>query len=87
MKIESREKASKRLRTGIPGISFFETDANRRDGTVQQFFSVHYRVNGKRRNDKFCIGTLGRETAWRRALQARAAHEQRVQQQQKQKEN
>jgi len=68
--------------TGCVGISIVRSAANRRDGTVQLFFSVHARLtsgpNGRKRNRKFCISTLGREEAWRRALRYRAQHELRI---------
>lgn len=68
-----------RNRTACVGISLVTTASNRRDGTAQRFFSVHCRgADGRARNRKFCIETLGREEAWRRAVACRAAHERGV---------
>ena len=65
-----------RNRTGCAGIAFVTTASNRRDGTVQHFYSVHRRrADGRPSNRKFCLETLGRAEAWRRALRCRAEHE------------
>lgn len=62
--------------TGCVGISIVRSASGRRDGTVLTYFSVHARKSdGKARNRKFCVETLGRKEAWRRALRFRAAHE------------
>jgi hypothetical protein len=73
--LETRERATKRQRTGVPGISFFTTAANRRDGTVQSFFSVFTIAAGRRRNTRICLDTKGRAAAWAKALAIRAAYE------------
>lgn len=75
MSIETRERRSKRQPTGVVGISCFASRSHRRDGTVQRFFSVFTKRNGRRASRNFCIDTLGREEAWRRALRERAEHE------------
>lgn len=73
---EQVERRNKANRTGCVGISFFATRSSRRDGTLQHFFSVHMRLpGGRKRNCRFCIDTLGKSEAWRRALRTRAAHE------------
>lgn len=78
-RIDHREKGYKRQRTGVPGISYFTTAANRRDGTVQRFLSVFTRTaDGRRRNTRICISTRGLEAAWRQAVAIRAAYEQRL---------
>jgi hypothetical protein len=65
-----------RNRTGCVGISHIRTTKKRRDGTLRSFFSVHARKpDGRAHNRKFCIETLGRHEAWRRALKFRAEHE------------
>lgn len=65
-----------RNQTGCVGISIVRSASGRRDGTVLTYFSAHARKpNGKARNRKFCVETLGRHEAWRRALKFRAAHE------------
>jgi hypothetical protein len=73
---ESIERATKRQPTGVPGISFFRSAANRRDGTVQSFFSVFtITAAGRRRTTRLCLDTMGRAAAWARALALRAAYE------------
>jgi hypothetical protein len=74
--LNRREKSNKRISTGVPGISFSRTASNRRDGTVQSFFCalVKY-ADGRPRRHRFCLDTLGRTEAWRRAVAARAAYE------------
>jgi hypothetical protein len=68
-----------RSQTGCVGISIVRSASGRRDGTVLTYFSVHARkTNGKASNRKFCVETLGRQEAWRRALKFRAEHEQKV---------
>jgi hypothetical protein len=68
-----------RNRTGCVGISIVRSASGRRDGTVLTYFSAHARLTsgqrGRRVNRKFCIETLGRHEAWRRALKFRADHE------------
>jgi hypothetical protein len=69
-------------RTGCVGISIVRSASNRRDGTTLTYFSVHMRLTrglkGKRQNRKFCVDTLGRDEAWRRALKCRADYEQLI---------
>lgn len=71
-----------RNQTGCIGISIVRSASGRRDGTVLTYFSVHARLTsgqkGRRRNRKFCVNTLGREEAWRRALRCRAQHERKL---------
>lgn len=68
-----------RNQTGCVGISIVRSASGRRDGTVLTYFSAHARKpDGKARNRKFCISTLGRPEAWRRALKFRAGHELRI---------
>ncbi|GEM_PF-5324673 len=61
----------RRNRTGCVGISLVTTKVH---GHESLFFAAH--AGGT--NRKFRIDTLGREEAWRRALQFRAAFEQRA---------
>lgn len=73
---ESTERVSKTRPTGIPGIAFFETASNRRDGTVQAFLSTYTRTpDGRRKCSRFCISTLGYSEALRRAVAARGTYE------------
>lgn len=73
------EKANKRTKTGVPGISTFSSASNRRDGTVQQFLSVFTKTpDGRRRTNRICIATLGLQAAWRKALAIRAEYEKRM---------
>ena len=70
----------KRVKTGVPGISYFRTASGRRDGTVQEYYGVFtkaVRSDGRvvRRCDRICISTMGKEVAWRKALAIRAAYE------------
>lgn len=74
-RLESREKSTKRQPTGVPGISFFRTASNRRDGTVQSFFSVFTIAAGRRRTTRICLDTMGRPAAWAKALRLRADYE------------
>lgn len=71
-----------RNQTGCVGISIVRSASGRRDGTVLTYFSAHARLtsgrNGRRVNRKFCINSLGRQEAWRRALKFRAKHEVRA---------
>lgn len=79
LRLESTEKISKRHPTGIPGISFFTSASNRRDGTVQEFLSVYHRTaNGRRKCSRFCVTTLGYSEALRRAVEARGQYERKV---------
>jgi len=78
-RLERYEKISKRRPTGVPGISYFESSANRRDGTVQRFFSAYTRTpDGRRKTSRFCLDTLGEAEAMRRAIEARGTYEQKV---------
>jgi hypothetical protein len=77
--LQTRERARKAHKTGVAGISFFQSAFNRRDGSVQAFFSVFVKTrDGRRRNRRFCLSTLGRAEAWRRALRCRAEHEEKA---------
>lgn len=72
-------KTYSRTQTGVVGISVVRSASNRRDGTLQVFFSVHLRrPDGRKMNRKFCVSTLGKVEAWRRAVRFRAVHELRV---------
>jgi hypothetical protein len=73
------ERSTKRRPTGVPGINYFRSAGNRRDGTVQEFLSVFTRTpEGRRRNTRVCISTRGKSDAWRRALAIRAAYERQI---------
>lgn len=61
--------ADKRSQTGVVGISLSRL---RRTGRH------YYNVSLGKTNRQFCIETLGRTEAWRRALQLRAEHERKV---------
>lgn len=77
--IEQREKSGKATPTGVPGISFFTSASNRRDGTVQRFLSVFTKTPaGRRKCTRICLDTRGRQAAWRQALALRAAYETRI---------
>jgi hypothetical protein len=67
-----------RTQTGVVGISVVRT--MKRHRTAERvYFSVHCRrPDGRKMNRKFCVSTLGKIEAWRRALKFRADHEQRV---------
>jgi hypothetical protein len=71
-----------RNQTGCVGISVVRSASGRRDGTMLTYFSAHARLTsgrkGRRVNRKFCVETLGRQEAWRRALKFRAQHERAV---------
>ena len=56
-----------RTSTGVLGISLVRTRKHHRTA-LRSYFSVHYRTNGKPHNRTFCIETLGKAEAWRRAL-------------------
>ncbi len=78
-RLQGHEKVSKRRPTGVPGISYFESASNRRDGTVQRFFSAYTRTpEGRRKCCRFCLDTLGEAEAMRRAIEARGAYEKKV---------
>ncbi len=65
-------RGDRRSRTGCVGVSVVVTTNAK--GRVRRFFSAH--VGGT--NRKFCIDTLGKQEAWRRALRLRARYEARV---------
>lgn len=76
--LHTSERSTKRQRTGVPGISYFTSSSNRRDGTAQRFLSVFTRKpDGGRKPVRFCITTLGASEAWRRAVECRAEYEAR----------
>jgi len=76
---EKTERISKTKPTGLPGISYFTTASNRRDGTVQRFYSVYHRTaDGRRKCSRFCLDTLGDAEALRRAIEARGSYENKV---------
>ncbi len=64
----------KRNRTGCIGISLVVTANGKPHGCKRKFFAVH--AGGT--NRKFCVDTLGREEAWRRAVKFRADYEIRL---------
>jgi hypothetical protein len=64
----------RRNKTGCVGISIVRTRITS-SGRLCRFFAVHLGVRGNR---KFNIDTLGRNEAWRRALQLRAEHEKKT---------
>lgn len=66
----------KRNRTGCPGISMGTTRMRRADGTYRR--RSFFYVNLGKSSRKFCIESLGREEAWRRAVKLRADHEKRI---------
>lgn len=66
-------RRDRRSRTGCVGVSYVET-RNRPDGPLRRFFSAH--AGGT--NRKYCLDTLGKQEAWRRALKFRATYERRV---------
>jgi hypothetical protein len=65
-----------RNRTGCVGVSFFQA---KNSGLMRSFFSAFTRrEDGSALIPKFCIETLGKEEAFRRAVQARAEYEARI---------
>lgn len=63
-----------RNRTGCIGIGFYRTTRQTPSGTAyRHYFDA---LLGGRKHRAFCVESLGREEAWRRAVQARAAYEQ-----------
>ena len=78
-RVEDGERVSKTRPTGISGISYFTSACNRRDGSVQRFYSVFTKTaEGRRRCTRFCIDTLGESEALRRAVEVRASYMERV---------
>jgi hypothetical protein len=76
VRTEPSERISKRQCTGVPGVSYFRSSSNRRDKTIQEFYSVYSRTtDGRRRCQRFCISTLGAAEAMRRAVEARGTYE------------
>ena len=61
----------RRSRTGCVGVSYVETANGKAHGRTRRFFAAH--AGGT--NRKFCIDTLGKQEAWRRALRYRATYE------------
>jgi hypothetical protein len=67
-----------RNKTGVVGISIVTT-AKKNKTHKRTYFSVHMRFpDGKTQNRRFCMETLGRHEAWRRALNLRQDHERRL---------
>lgn len=62
----------RRSRTGCVGVSYVET--TRKGGKMRCFFSAH--AGGT--NRKYCLDTLGKQEAWRRAVRYRAQYERQV---------
>jgi hypothetical protein len=69
---------SARNTTGVPGISYSTLRIRRKDGSVRirRVFYVNLGLTHRR----FCLDTLGKEEAWRRAVRLRAQHEMRIRQ-------
>jgi hypothetical protein len=65
-------RTNRRNTTGCVGIS---VKTCTRTGRLRRYFVV---CAGRNRRPGFCIETLGRETAWRKAMAARAAYERDV---------
>lgn len=60
--------------TGVVGISIVRT-RKKHKSALRSYFSVYHRTSdGKPHNRLFCMDTLGRAEAWRRALRYRALH-------------
>lgn len=66
----------KRNHTGCPGISLSTSRSRRADGSFRT--RHYYYVNLGKTHRKFCLESIGREEAWRRAVRLRAEHERRI---------
>lgn len=62
-----------RSRTGVPGISYGTT--RHRTKTGGRRMRSYFVVQLGRTTRKFCLESLGRNTAWRKAVECRARHE------------
>ncbi len=74
--LRSARKKFARNKTGCTGISLARQLRRRRDGSLLE--RHFYWVNLGSKCRKFCLETLGKDEAWRRAVQLRAEHERRV---------